>query len=43
MNQLRPMMIPKPEHGATVRAEIPLRRAALLVRLALVFDCVVFS
>jgi hypothetical protein len=42
MNQLRPMMIPQPQHRATVRAEIPLRGASLLIRLAAIFDSGVF-
>lgn len=42
MNQLGPVMIPKPQHGTTVGAEIPLRRAALLVGRSLVFDRIVF-
>lgn len=38
MNQLREVMVPEPKHGAAIGAEIPLRRTALLVRFALVYD-----
>lgn len=43
MDQLRPMMIPQPQHGATVGAEIALAGADLLVFLAAVFDRGVLS
>lgn len=43
MNQLWPVMVPEPQHGAAIGAEIALRRTQLLARLAPVFDGVVFS
>lgn len=43
MNQFRPVVIPQPQHRATVGAEASLGRALLLVRRAAVFDCFVFS
>lgn len=43
MDQFGPMVVPQPQHGATVRAEVALTRADLLVCLAAVFDRGVFS
>lgn len=31
MNQLRPLLVPQPQHGTTVGAEVPLRRTNLLL------------
>jgi hypothetical protein len=42
VDQFGPVVIPQPQHGAAVGAEVPLRGAALLVRCAAVFDAVVF-
>lgn len=43
MNQFGIVMIPQPQHGTAVRAEVALRWAALFVRCAACFDCWVFS
>lgn len=42
MNQFRPVVVPKPQHGTAIRAEVPLGGAKLLVRCAAIFDPRVF-
>lgn len=42
MDQFRPMVIPQPEHGAAVGAEVALAGAQLLLRGAARFDGGIF-
>lgn len=43
MNQLWPVVIPQPQHGTAVGAEVALRRATFLVWSSAVFNSSVFS
>jgi hypothetical protein len=42
MNQFWPCLVPEPEHGGAVAAEVALRAAFLLIGLATVFDGYIF-
>jgi hypothetical protein len=43
VNQLRPVVIPQPQHGTAIGAEVAIRLAAFLVWSSAVFDSSVFS
>lgn len=42
MNQFRPVVVPEPQHGTAVRAEVPLWGAKLFIWCSAVFDARVF-